>query len=243
MKTKEVNGNLMFDDLVSPIFEPSSPTFQDKGLLETSNLYYNNLPQSITETELKKIEKDFNDKYSKIDYYMRYIQVDLKKEMEDKVNRANDLNNESLKVLNRVEDVIEKLNEEKEINRKLEERLKVIEEKSKKYISELENKLNTYDELYKNMRKLFIELLANKISEESLDFDNSIINEIRDEYSEKFINLCLLVEDLSNRIKLELLEKDEQLSYIVENVDHLNTITSKKVKISFFKKLLNWRKK
>lgn len=232
MKTKEVNGNLMFDDLVSPIFEPSSPTFQDKGLLETSNLYYNNLPQSITETELKKIEKDFNDKYSKIDYYMRYIQVDLKKEMEDKVNRANDLNNESLKILNKVEDVIEKLNEEKEINRKLEEKL-----------SELENKLNTYNELYKNMRKLFIELLANKISEESLDFDNSIINEIRDEYSEKFINLCLLVEDLSNRIKLELLEKDEQLSYIVENVNYLNTITSKKVKISFFEKLLNWRKK
>ena len=59
------------------------------------------------------------------------------------------------------------------------------------------------------MRKLFIELLANKISEESLDFDNSIINEIRDGYSEKFINLCLLVEDLSNRIKLELLERDE----------------------------------
>lgn len=232
MKTKEVNGNLMFDDLVSPIFEPSSPTFQDKGLLETSNLYYNNLPQSITETELKKIEKDFNDKYSKIDYYMRYIQVDLKKEMEDKVNRANDLNNESLKILNKVEDVIEKLNEEKEINRKLEEKL-----------SELENKLNTYNELYKNMRKLFIELLANKISEKSLDFDNSIINEIRDEYSEKFINLCLLVEDLSNRIKLELLEKDEQLSYIVENVNYLNTITSKKVKISFFEKLLNWRKK
>lgn len=225
MKTRVYNGNIMFDSLELPISEPSVPTFQYKDLLETSNLYYSNLLQPTTETELKKIEKDFNDKYSKIDYYMRYIQSDLKKEMEDKVNRANDLNNESLKMLNKVEDVIEKLNEEKEINRKLEE------------------KLNAYDELYKNMRKLFIELLANKISEESLDFDNSIINEIRDKYSEKFINLCLLVEDLSNRIKLELLERDEQLSYIAENIDHLNTITSKKVKISFFEKLLNWRKK
>ena len=225
MKTRVYNGYSMSDSLELPISEPSVPTFQYKDLLETSNLYYSNLLQPTTETELKKIEKDFNDKYSKIDYYMRYIQSDLKKEMEDKVNRANDLNNESLKMLNKVEDVIEKLNEEKEINRKLEE------------------KLNAYDELYKNMRKLFIELLANKISEESLDFDNSIINEIRDKYSEKFINLCLLVEDLSNRIKLELLERDEQLSYIAENIDHLNTITSKKVKISFFEKLLNWRKK
>ena len=93
MKTRVYNGNVIFDSLELSISESSAPTLQYKDLLETSNLYYSNLPQSTTDTELKKIEKDFNDKYSKIDHYMKYIQYDLKKEMEDKVNRANDLNN------------------------------------------------------------------------------------------------------------------------------------------------------
>lgn len=194
-------------------------------------------------SDLSKLIKDFNDKYSKLDYYMRYIQFDLKKEMEDKVNRANELNDRSLKNLNKLEIVIEKLEEEREINKRLKEELDLLENESKKRIKELEDKLKSYDFLYENMRDLVKELLINKIGETSLDFDNSFISEIRDTYSEKFINLCLLVEDLSNRIKLELLEKDEQLTYIFENIDYLNTVTSKKVKKSFFKKLFNWRKK
>lgn len=224
-KIMEINDNNLLDSGFSFFTPISWPSLVDHD------------SSSSSLSDLSKLIKDFNDKYSKLDYYIRYIQFDLKKEMEDKVDRANELNDRSLKNLNKLETVIEKLEGEREINKRLKEELDHLENESKKRIKELEDKLKNYDFLYENMRDLVKELLINKIGETSLDFDNSLISEIRDTYSEKFINLCLLVEDLSNRIKLELLEKDEQLTYIFENIDYLNTVTSKKVKKSFFKKL------